>query len=201
MAKRSDPKHLHDLKPDPQNARLHNDRNIGMIADSLREVGAARSIVIDENNIVRAGNGTLLGAAHAGITKVKVIDADGRTLIAVRRTGLTEDQKRRLSLLDNRAAELAEWDPDVLRALAEAGTPLDGIFSQDELAALTQQDEPATVEGMKVDRPTDVVWVLAAIPMHSWPQNQAAVESLQNASVFSTMVLRPKEPEKKGKSG
>jgi len=39
---------LGDLKPDPQNARKHTRRNVGMITDALQEVGAARSIVIDE---------------------------------------------------------------------------------------------------------------------------------------------------------
>lgn len=39
--------HLKDLTPDKRNARKHNPRNIGMIVDSLHEVGAARSIVID----------------------------------------------------------------------------------------------------------------------------------------------------------
>jgi hypothetical protein len=39
---------LRDLKPDPQNARKHTSRNVAMVVDALQEVGAARSIVIDE---------------------------------------------------------------------------------------------------------------------------------------------------------
>lgn len=97
-----------DLKQDPANARKHNPRNVGMIENALNEVGAARSIVIDEDGRILAGNATVEAAAQAGIERVQVVDADGETLIAVRRSGLTEEQKRRLALFDNRAAELEE---------------------------------------------------------------------------------------------
>ena len=111
---------LGDLKPDPQNARKHTPRNVGMIADALQEVGAARSIVIDEKGVVLAGNATIKAAGRAGLARVKVVDADGSEIIAVRRTGLTPRQKKRLALYDNRAAELAEWDSDVLSDLPTA---------------------------------------------------------------------------------
>ena len=51
--------HIGELKPDPKNARRHNPRNVGMIVDSLRAVGAARSIVIDEKGNILAGNATI----------------------------------------------------------------------------------------------------------------------------------------------
>jgi hypothetical protein len=124
-----------DLKPDKKNARRHNPRNIGMIADSIQEVGAARSIVIDEDNNILAGNGTVEAAAQAGITKMQIVDADGKTIIAVRRKGLTKKQKKRLAIADNRTAELAEWETDVLADFAEDGL-LAGLFSESELESL-----------------------------------------------------------------
>ncbi|MBP8974408.1 MAG: DNA modification methylase [Anaerolineae bacterium] len=105
-----------DLKPDSKNARKHNQRNLNMIVDALHEVGAARSIVIDENGVILAGNGVVEAAADAGIERVQVVDADGETIIAVRRTGLTDKQKTRLALLDNRTAELADWDAEAIAA-------------------------------------------------------------------------------------
>ena len=54
----SDMKNLADLKPDKRNARKHNPRNIGMIADAIREIGVSRSGVIDEDGNILAGNGT-----------------------------------------------------------------------------------------------------------------------------------------------
>jgi ParB-like chromosome segregation protein Spo0J len=180
-----------DLKPDPQNPRAHNPRNIGMIVDALHEVGAARSVVIDENDVVLAGNGTIEAAAEAGITKLQVVESDGNTIIAVRRRGLTPEAKRRLSLFDNRTAELADWDADVLKTL-EADGALDGLFTGDELKGITT-DDPDDVEPITIDRPADVVWVLLAIPIEDWPQHQDAIESLQVAAKFCTQVLRPKD--------
>jgi len=125
--------HIKQLIPDDNNSRQHTPRNIGMIVDSLHEVGAARSIVIDENNKILAGNGTIEAAAEAGIEKLKVVEADGNEIIAVRRTGLSERQKQRLSLLDNRTAELADWDSVVLRDMAaKDSTVLSGLFSEQE---------------------------------------------------------------------
>lgn len=129
----------HDLK----NAREHNDRNLQMIERSLREVGAARSIVIDEDNVILAGNATVDAAAQAGIERVRVVDADGEEIIAVRRAGLTPEQKTRLALLDNRAADLADWDSTVLASLAE-DTNLADLWEADELAELL--GEPPEVD-------------------------------------------------------
>ena len=60
---------LADLKPDPRNARRHNPRNVGMLEKALNEVGAARSIVIDEQGVVLAGNATIEAAGRAGIER------------------------------------------------------------------------------------------------------------------------------------
>jgi hypothetical protein len=116
------------LTPDPENRRAHNPRNVGLIADALHKVGAGRSIVIDEAGVVLAGNATLEAAAEAGITKVQVVDADGETLIAVRRSNLSSDQKRDLAMYDNRGAELATWNLDQLSADEKAGVDLSAFF-------------------------------------------------------------------------
>lgn len=130
--------HLRDLTPDPRNARKHGPRNVGVIADALRDVGAARSIVIDEDGVILAGNATCEAAAEVGITKVQVVDADGETIVAVRRTGLTAAQKAKLALYDNRSAELAEgWEPDVLRQLASE-QDLSKLFTAAELDTLLE---------------------------------------------------------------
>lgn len=132
--KRKDIDTLSDLKPDPRNARKHTERNVGMIRDALAEVGAARSIVIDERGVILAGNAAAKAATAAGL-KLQVVDADGETVVAVRRTGLSAEQKTRLALFDNRAAEEAEWDTDILSGL-EADGLLDGMWSAEELEEL-----------------------------------------------------------------
>jgi hypothetical protein len=75
-AERRPVRHVKDLTPDPANRRQHNPRNVGMIVDALHKVGAGRSIVIDEKNVVLAGNATIDAAAEARITKVQVVEAE-----------------------------------------------------------------------------------------------------------------------------
>jgi len=132
------------LVPDPRNARAHTPTNIGLVVDSLQEVGAGRSIVIDEGNVVLAGNGVFEAAAEAGFSRVHVVDADGEEIIAVRRRGLTAEQKTRLALFDNRAGEHGRWNPQVLAEIEKAGL-LAGMFDELTLAAIlaSKEDEPA----------------------------------------------------------
>jgi hypothetical protein len=127
---------LATLRPDPANRRRHPERNVEMIAASLREVGAARSLVIDETDEVLAGNGVLAAAPRAGISKLRIIEARADTLIAVRVRGLTDGQKRALAIFDNRSAELAEWNLDQLAADAGAQLPLTPFWTPEEEAAL-----------------------------------------------------------------
>ena len=152
--------HIKDLTPDPQNARKHSPRNVGTITDALREVGAARSIVIDEDGVILAGNATAEAAAEAGFTKVQIVDADGQTIIAVRRSGLTPNQKSRLALFDNRAAELADgWDVDVLKALQEDGVDLSNLWHDDELAELLGTEPKGGLtdpDDVPAERATDI---------------------------------------------
>jgi ParB-like chromosome segregation protein Spo0J len=99
---------IKDLKSDHKNARKRTDRSATLIEESLKRYGAARSIVIDEDNRVLAGNGTIEGAKAAGIKNVRVVETDGDEIIAVKRTGLTEDQKVGLALADNRTSDLSD---------------------------------------------------------------------------------------------
>ncbi|MDP9355720.1 MAG: DNA modification methylase [Chloroflexota bacterium] len=126
---------LSSLIPDPRNARKHNERNLAQIEQALREVGAARSIVVDEVGVILAGNATVHAAMQAGLTHVRVVEANGTELVAVRRVNLTQEQKRRLALHDNRAAELAEWDTAVLASLADE-MDLSDLWDPGELADL-----------------------------------------------------------------
>lgn len=138
---------LAELTPDSRNARKHGERNLQQLEQSLSELGAARSIVVDETGTILAGNATVQAAEKAGIAKVRVIDIDGTELVAVRRSNLSPEQKTRLALLDNRTAEIAEWDTNVLAALADE-FDLSAIWDQDELADLLDRDletiEPLT---------------------------------------------------------
>lgn len=133
---------IDDLRPDPQNARRHPARNLEAIERSFRHNGAGRSVLVDDALTSVAGTGTILAAKRAGVTKVRLVDARPDELVAVRRRGLTAAQRADLAIADNRAGELAEWDPDVLAQLGGLeGVELAAQFTPDELAALL--DPPA----------------------------------------------------------
>lgn len=106
-----------DLLPDPKNARKHTPRNVGMIVNALHEVGTGRSGLIDENRRVLAGNATLEALAQAGIKRVKIVKSDGEEWVVVQRDGLSEKQKKKMALYDNRTSELSFWDTDILQEM------------------------------------------------------------------------------------
>lgn len=157
---------IKDLKSDHKNARKRTDRSAALIAESLKRYGAARSIVIDEDGRILAGNGTVEGAKAAGINKLRVIEAEGDELIAVRRAGLTEDEKVGLALADNRSSDLSDWDHEMLRQLSEEHD-LTPWFEDDELLAevlepeqgLTDADDVPEAPEDPITKPGDL-WIL-----------------------------------------
>lgn len=157
---------LKELKQDKKNARKHTARNIGMIENSLRQVGAARSGVIDENGVILAGNGTYEALVNAGIDRVKIVEANGNEWVVVQRKGLTEEQKRILSVSDNRAAELAEWD---WAELGAQGIDLQPWFGEEELNKISKVTD---LEAPKM------AWVLLGIPVTDFGDISDAVDRL-----------------------
>ena len=138
---------INDLQNDHKNARKRTDRSSKLIAESLSKFGAARSIVIDENNRILAGNGTIAGAKAAGIKNLKVIETDGKEIIAVKRTGLSEDEKIGLALADNRTSDLSEWDLNMLEELSQEHD-LEPWFDNDDLKELLGETEVLPAEGL-----------------------------------------------------
>ena len=107
---------LKDIKYDKKNYRKHSDKNKALIKKSIQEVGLGRSVVIDSENELIAGNGVVSQLPKG--TKIKVIETDGSELVVVKRTDLkTSDAKRnKLALMDNSASDQVEWDLDNLSA-------------------------------------------------------------------------------------
>ena len=122
------------IKFDERNYRKHSKKNKAIIKKSLSELGAGRSILLDNEDSLIAGNGVYEQAQALGIP-VRVIETDGSELIAVKRTDLaTGDEKRRkLALADNVASDLSEFDVPLLQtdwsieALGEWGVELPEI--------------------------------------------------------------------------
>ncbi len=104
------------IKYDSRNYRKHNEKNKKLIKKSLEECGTGRSIIIDNNEEIIAGNGVYEQAKQMNIP-VKVVETDGTELIAVKRTDLnTDDEKRtKLAILDNSTADSSEMDYALLQ--------------------------------------------------------------------------------------
>ena len=107
---------LKDIKHDTRNYRKHDKRNLDLIKKSIDEVGFGRSVVIDNNNEIIAGNGVV--SQLDSDTKIKVVETDGSELVVVKRTDLaTDDEKRkRLAIMDNSASDTSEFDIELLQA-------------------------------------------------------------------------------------
>ncbi|WP_294638652.1 site-specific DNA-methyltransferase [uncultured Aquabacterium sp.] len=152
------------LIPYARNSRTHSDAQVAQIAASIREFGWTNPVLVDGSNGIIAGHGRVLAARKLGFEKVPVIEL----------AHLTESQKRAYVLADNKLAENAGWDDELLRieleALQAAGFDLSRTgFADDELAALmaelagneglTDDDAVPEVTDDPVSQPGDV-WLL-----------------------------------------
>lgn len=116
---------IENLKFDKKNFNKHTEFGMSLLEKSLRQNGAGRSVLVDRDNNIIAGNGIVEAAVNAGITKTRVVEVTGDELVVVRRTDLELDSKqgREMALADNAtaAADLA-WDYEELqRAVDEFG--------------------------------------------------------------------------------
>lgn len=106
-----------EIKFDKRNYRKHSDKNKSLINKSLKECGAGRSIVIDNDGEIIAGNGIYEQAQKLNIP-TKIIETDGTELVVVKRVDLkTNDEKRKqLAIMDNSTSDISEFDLDSLQA-------------------------------------------------------------------------------------
>ena len=105
-----------DLIQDEHNYRKHSDTNKARIKKSIDEAGLGRSVVIDADGVLVAGNGVQQVVDKD--TPVKVVETDGTELVVVKRTDLHTDDPRRktLALADNATSDDVEWDFEAIEA-------------------------------------------------------------------------------------
>lgn len=103
------------IKFDKRNYRKHSDGNKRKIKKSLQECGAGRSVLVDADDTLIAGNGVFEQAQAMGIP-TRVIETDGTELVVVKRTDLrTDDDKRKLlAMADNATSDNVEWEDNLL---------------------------------------------------------------------------------------
>ena len=150
-----------DLIPYANNARTHSEAQVAQIAGSIREFGFNNPVLVDGTNGIIAGHGRVLAARQLGMQDVPVIELGH----------LSEAQKRAYILADNRLAEQAGWDRDLLSLelgeLSDLGVDLDMLgFDASELddllfhdAADPREEETPEPPDNPVSRPGDL-WCL-----------------------------------------
>ena len=112
---------IESLVPDNKNFNKGTQYGDHLMDESLRRFGLGRSILIDKNTRIIAGNKTAEKAADIGFTDVVVVEVDGNQLVAVKRKDIDLDSAkgRELALADNATgkANLA-WDEDLIADLS-----------------------------------------------------------------------------------
>jgi len=154
-----------DLKPYAGNARTHTAKQIAQIAASIRQFGFTNPVLIDGTGGIVAGHGRVAASRELRLTEVPVIEL----------AHLSEAERRAYVIADNRLAELAGWDRDILaielQALSERDLDFDLEITGFETAELdllldgSDGDQPDPddaadlVTGPAVTRPGDI-WLL-----------------------------------------
>ena len=103
------------IKLDPNNFRIHSTKNKNIIRKSLNDYGGGRSVLVDKDDYLIAGNGVYEESQKLGMP-IKVVETDGSELVVVKRKDLSKDDERRkqLALIDNHASDTSEFDLDLV---------------------------------------------------------------------------------------
>lgn len=151
-----------DIKPYSNNPRI-NDNAVEAVMESIKQCEYIAPIIVDEDNIILAGH-----------TRYKALQTLGKAEIEVMQvTGLTDEQKRKYRILDNKTNELAFWDFDALE-LELAGLDFNGFdfgFDIEQVETIDEGDLDADDEKSKVN---------VTIVFDNYFDFQDAEERLQN---------------------
>ena len=120
MAKVTNAK-IADLIPDDKNMNKGCEYGHRLVENSIRQFGAGRSILLDKNNRIIAGNKFTENAADIGLEDVVIVETTGNEIVAVKRTDVDLDTAagREMALADNATAKAdIVWDLDVIGEIA-----------------------------------------------------------------------------------
>jgi len=98
---------ISDLIPDDKNFNTGTQFGNSLIEKSFQKFGAGRSILLDKNNRIIAGNKSVENASAIGMEDVQIVESDGKRIIAVKRTDIDLDspEGREMALADNATAK------------------------------------------------------------------------------------------------
>lgn len=198
---------IDELKFDDKNFNKHTEYGMSLLEKSLRENGAGRSILIDKDNNIIAGNGIVESAGQIGLDKVKVVETTGDEIIAVKRTdiSLNSKQGRKMALADNSTAKAdLEWDEENLKSefdeeeLKDWGVDLDW----QEETEVTEDEAPEVNESEPADSELGKVYHLGNHRLMCGDSTDAgSVEILMDGQKVDMVFTDPPYGMKKEKDG
>ena len=145
---------ISDLIPYINNAKIHTEDQVTRIASSIREFGFLNPVLIDANKNVIAGHGRIMAAKKLGLEEVPCVYVEG----------LTDAQRKAYILADNRLAEMADWDMDLVKGeleeLQELGFDIELTGFDLELDEETETVEDELPEEVEARAKDGDIWEL-----------------------------------------
>lgn len=144
---------MDDIRPYPNNPRK-NDGAVDAVAESIRQCGYVAPIIVDENGVILAGHTRYKALQQLGYKAADVLI----------KSGMTEEQKKKYRLLDNKTSELAGWDFAMLEdELSELDFDsfdfgFDSVQQEPDFADLFEPSEPKEKEPKKIQCPHCGEW-------------------------------------------
>lgn len=182
-----------ELHNDPANVRKHGEQNLAAIKASLARFGQQKPIVVNQDGVVIAGNGTLMAARALGWQTIKAV-----------RTNLAGSEATAFAIADNRTAELAEWDDAALQqqlaAIAIDDEELLAAtgFDEKELAKLAAANAPEVTQDDVPEPPAEPItqpgdlWLLGKHRLLCGDSTKAEdVERLMNGETADICFTSP----------
>jgi len=172
------------LTPYARNSRTHSEEQVAQVAASIREFGFTNPVLIDADGVIVAGHGRVMAAKSLGLDKVPCI----------RLGHLNESQIRAYVIADNKLAENAGWDEDMLRLEIQHLQSVDFDlslmgFSDDDLSSLLE-DEEQQQEGLTdADQVPEAQRVVISRPGDIWTMGKHRLMCGDSTSVEQVQVL------------
>lgn len=171
-----------------ENNPRNNDEAVAYVAESIKQCGYCSPIIIDEDNVILCGHTRLKALKQLGYKEVE----------CVRKSGMTDEQKKKYRILDNKTAEVAEWNFDLLEKELKDLDFGDFDFGFDDMPELSEPVEITEDEVPEVDdksepitKPGDI-WQLGKHRLMCGDSTDAsAVAALMNGKEADLLLTDP----------
>lgn len=171
-----------------ENNPRNNDEAVAYVAESIKQCGYCSPIIIDEDNVILCGHTRLKALKQLGYKEVE----------CVRKSGMTDEQKKKYRILDNKTAEVAEWNFDLLEEELKDLDFGDFDFGFDDMPELSEPVEITEDEVPEVDDKSDPItkpgdiWQLGKHRLMCGDSTDAsAVAALMNGKEADLLLTDP----------